>query len=193
VYSNLGYGILEYIIERMSGLRYEEFLQREIFAPLRLETASVPRTAPAHAAVRYDSNNRPLPFYDLAHRGASAVHASAHDLLRFGMFHLKQLRDGAPLLTTKSIDAMQRIQTRESSRQGYGLGWQINDDLEVRHVGHTGGMPGVTTTLSLFPAERLVIVVLANRRSEAVPRLEQKIAAALMPHYAWRLRQAGPP
>jgi CubicO group peptidase (beta-lactamase class C family) len=35
--SNLGYGILEHIIARASGTSYEEYLRREIFAPLRLE------------------------------------------------------------------------------------------------------------------------------------------------------------
>jgi CubicO group peptidase (beta-lactamase class C family) len=190
VYSNLGYGILEHIIARASGTSYEEYLRREIFAPLRLESASVPLALLQNAAVRYDARNQPLPFYDLGHRGASSVFASAHDLVRFGMFHLKMHRgENGPILTNRSIDEMQRIQTPGSGADGYGLGWRIKDQLGVRHVGHTGGMPGVTTMLSLFPAERVVVVVLANRRSEAVVQLADKLAAAVMPRYGWQLRQ----
>jgi Beta-lactamase len=96
VYSNLGYGILEHIIARASGTSYEEYLRRNIFAPLRLESASVPLAPVPHAAVRYDARNQPLTFYDLGHRGASSVFASAHDLVRFGMFHLKGRRPGSP-------------------------------------------------------------------------------------------------
>ena len=51
-------------------------------------------------------------------------------------------------------------------------------------------MPGVTTVLSLFPRQRVVIVVLANRRSEAVVRLANKVAAAVTPQYGWQLRHA---
>jgi CubicO group peptidase (beta-lactamase class C family) len=192
VYSNLGYGILEHIIGRNSGLSYDEFLRREVFVPLRLEHTSVPRAAPTDAAVRYDARGLPLPFYDVGHRGASAIYASAHDLVRFGMFHLKErLDDGTSILKRGSIDAMQRIQTHESPTDGYGLGWRISEDhLGFRHVSHTGGMPGVTTVLSLFPSERVVVVVLTNARNAAVVRLAQELAALVMPQYAWRLRQA---
>lgn len=193
VYSNLGYGILEHIIARVSGSTYDEYLRRAIFEPLRLESASVPRSAPPFAAVRYDARRQPLPFYDLGHRGASSVFASARDLARFGMFHLKErLDDGASILTRRSIDEMQRVQTARSADAGYGLGWRIVDGHSAyRRVEHTGGMPGVTTVLSLFPAQRVVIVVLANRRSEAVVRLADRVAAALMPNYGWQLRRAG--
>ena len=190
VYSNLGYGILDHIIGRVSGLTYEEFMRREIFAPLRLESTSVPLAAPDHSAVRYDEHDRPLPFYDVGHRGASAVYASAHDLARFGMFHLKDRVDGStPVLTHSSIDEMQRIQTPGSTTDGYGLGWRIYDShRQLRQVGHTGGMPGVTTVLSLYPAERLVIVVLTNKRNDKVVRLANEIAARVLPHYAWRFQ-----
>jgi CubicO group peptidase (beta-lactamase class C family) len=190
IYSNLGYGILEHIIARASGTSYEEYLHRHIFAPLRLESASVPLTPVPHAAVRYDARNQPLPFYDLGHRGASSVFASAHDLVRFGMFHLKGRRSGSPpILSPRSIDEMQRIQTPGSRTEGYGLGWRIKDDQSgFLQVGHTGGMPGVTTVLRLFPAQRVVVVVLANKQSEAVVHLADTIAAVMMPQYGWRQR-----
>ena len=190
IYSNLGYGVLEHIIARASGTSYEEYLRREIFAPLRLESASVPLAVVPHAAVRYDAGNQPLPFYDLGHRGASSVFASARDLVAFGMFHLKQQpAANPPVLTNRSIDEMQRIQTPGSPTDGYGLGWRIKDDQsDFRHVGHTGGMPGVTTVLSLFPAQRVVVVVLANKRSEAIAQLAEMIAAAVMPEYGWQQR-----
>ncbi len=191
IYSNLGYGVLEHIIERVSGLSYDEFLRREVFLPLGLGSAFVPRAAPPHAAARYDAQDRPLPFYDLAHRGASSVYASAHDLARFGMFHLMQRLEGSvSILSRRSIEEMQRIQTPGSPTNGYGLGWEIHDvHPDVRHVGHTGGMPGVRTVLSLYPAERVVIVILTNKTTDAIGDLEEKIVTGVMPYYRWRLRQ----
>jgi CubicO group peptidase (beta-lactamase class C family) len=195
LYSNLGYGILDHIIERVAGVTYGEFMHREVFEPLQLGQTSVPTTPPPRAAVRYSADDSPLPFYDLDHRGASSVYASAHDLVRFGMFHLHQgtsdeHQGGPRILQARSIREMQRVHTRIDTGAGYGLGWRIDDDGRgFRKMGHTGGMPGVTTVLSLFPAERVVVVVLANRRSDLVVPLAGRVAGAVIPAYAWRLRQ----
>lgn len=192
VYSNLGYGILDHIVGRVSGVGFEVFLRREILEPLGLTKAFVATTAPLTAAIRYEASRDELPFYDLDHRGASAVYASARDLARFGMFHLNQAAAGQQsVLERKSIREMQRVHMRIGPGEGYGLGWRIDeDDFGVRHVGHTGGMPGVTTVLSLYPAERVVVVVLANGRSDAIIPLARRVAGAVMPHYGWRIRQA---
>jgi CubicO group peptidase (beta-lactamase class C family) len=194
LYSNLGYGILDHIIERVAGVTYAEFIHRELLEPLQLGQTSVPTASPPGAAVRYNADDSPVPFYDVDHRGASSVYASAHDLVRFGMFHLNQGASdehhrGPRILQAKSIRDMQRVHTPIDTGAGYGLGWRIDDDGRgLRQVGHTGGMPGVTTVLSLFPAERVVIVVLANRRSDLVVPLARRVAAAVIPAYAWRLR-----
>jgi CubicO group peptidase (beta-lactamase class C family) len=192
LYSNLGYGILDHIITRASGVPYEEFLRREVFGPLRLERAGAAADAPPGAAVRYGRTGAPLPFYELDHRGASAVYASAQDLARFGMYHLNErTQDRAGVLDRRTIREMQRIHAWVAPGKGYGLGWRIDeDDLGFRHVGHTGGMPGVTTVLSLFPSERVVIVVLANGQSDQILPLARRVAAAAMPQYGWRLRQS---
>jgi hypothetical protein len=56
--------------------------------PLRSRFRIGPGLEP-FAAARYDSKQRPIPFYAFDHPGGSAVYSSAHDLARFGMFHLK--------------------------------------------------------------------------------------------------------
>jgi CubicO group peptidase (beta-lactamase class C family) len=194
IYSNLGYGILDHIIERVAGVPYADFLHRELFEPLQLRHTSVPTAAPRAAAVRYGDGGWPLGFYDLDHRGASSVYASAYDLVRFGIAHASGAtdeRESSPrMLRAASIREMQRVHAQLDVGSGYGLGWQIDDDGGFRRVGHTGGMPGVTTVLTLFPAERVVIVVLANQRSDLIVPLAHRLAAALIPAYAWHLREA---
>jgi CubicO group peptidase (beta-lactamase class C family) len=95
-YANFGYGILEHIIERASKMRYPDFMSTEVFEPLGLGRTSVITRAPGDdfVAQRYISARSVLPFYDFDHRGASAVYSSARDLLRFGMFHLKDRLPG---------------------------------------------------------------------------------------------------
>ncbi len=182
-YSNLGYGILDYLIARVSGASYEDFMRREVFLPLGLTRMSVgiaPRQEKNHA-IRYGADGLPIPYYDFDHRGGSAVYASAHDLVRFGMFHLKaNLTDQTQILTADSIDEMQRPTSEPGARTGYGIGWDIAEPRGVRIVSHTGGMGGVTTVLSLVPEHKLAVVVLANANTPLVGEVRRAILGVVL-------------
>ncbi|HEX6052467.1 MAG TPA: serine hydrolase domain-containing protein [Gemmatimonadaceae bacterium] len=184
-YSNLGYGVLEEIIAKVSGRPYEDFMRDEVFAALGMTTAAISTGAGLeHSAVRYDANGKPIAFYDFDHRGASAVYTSAHDLVRFGMYHLKhRLAGQKPVLRDATIDAMQRVSTPGDTATGYGLGWSIAYESGTRVVSHTGGMPGVATTLKLYPEHDVVIVALANTGGATPHRIAVAIADAIIPGY----------
>ena len=186
-YSNLGYGIIDQIISRSSGQEYADFMRANVFVPLGLTHTSV-GIAPGlelFIAQRYDLKQRLIPFYDFDHRGASAIFSSAHDLVRFGMFYLKDhLSDQRAILKDSTISAMQQAVAPAS----YGLGWIITDRGGVRTVSHTGGMPGVQTGLTLYPAEDIAIVVLINAVADA-PRVTREIERVLLPKYAEVRRQ----
>jgi CubicO group peptidase (beta-lactamase class C family) len=190
-YSNLGYGLLDYLIARISGQSYADFMRREVFLPLGMAHASVdigPGLEPYEAA-RYGADGVRYPFYDFDHRGGSAVYCSAHDLARFGMFHLKaHLDDQKAILSDQAIDAMQVNTAAPGEPKGYGVGWSINDDERgYRSVAHSGGMGGVNTHLLLIPSEQLAIAVLANACSDLPFIVAAEIAATLLPRYAERL------
>jgi CubicO group peptidase (beta-lactamase class C family) len=189
-YSNLGYGVLDRIIEHLSGRSYAGHMRAEVFEPLGMEHSSVGTGAGlAGAAVRYDARQRPIPYYDFDHRGGSAVFASVRDLIRFGQAQLGALPGSPRLLSDASLAAMQRVTTPESPTQGYGLGWSVaEDDGGYRRVSHTGGMPGVTTALYLYPDAKLVVAVVTNTRDRAVLQIAEEAAAAVLPGYAEALR-----
>jgi len=187
-YANLGYGILDQVIAQVSGKSYEDFMREEVFVPLNMPHASVgmaPDLA-QHQAVRYGEDDRPIPFYDFDHRGASAVFCSAHDLVRFGMFHLKaHLSDQEPILTDEAIDEMHRPTVEIGKGAGYGIGWRIVEDNHgYRTVSHGGSMGGVRTELTLVPSERIAVAVLVNAASGLPPRVTMEILGALLPEYA---------
>ena len=190
-YSNLGYGVLDEVIAKVSGQTAEEFMQKEVFAPLGLASATIGTgSGLENAAVRYDANRKPIAPYDFDHRGASAVYISAHDLVRFGMFHLRdRLKDQRPILSDKLIDEMHKVQTPGDTAVGYGLGFSINYEQGYRVVSHTGGMPGVSTTLKLFPEEDVAIAVLANGSAAAPHRAIFHLAGAVLPRYNTRAQE----
>jgi len=184
-YSNLGYGVLEEIIAKVSGKPYETFMQEEVFKPLGMPTTTVGTGAGiANSAVRYTAEWKPIAFYDFDHRAASAVYTSAHELVRFGMFHLKDhLADQRPILKDATLDAMHHRETPGDTTSGYGLGWAIGYEQGIRVVSHTGGMPGVATSLKLYPEQNMAIVALANTSGAAPHRIAVDIAAAVVPGY----------
>lgn len=191
-YSNFGYGILERIIERLSGKSYESFLRSEIFSPLGLDRTTI-RPVKNETAIIYDDKRTPIPFYDFGHRGASDVVSSVHDVVRFGMFHLKEhLPDQKPILKDATIDQMVNdhhttgsVGSRYGTDWFYGLGWGGRDKSEYgyRWYGHEGGMPGVSAQLKLFPEKRMAIAVLSNGRQGLTYSLIDTIADALLPDY----------
>jgi len=187
-YSNLGYGVLEEIIARVSGRTYEDFMRDEIFLPLGMTTTAIGTGAGIrNSAVRYDAQRKPIAHYDFDHRAASAVYTSAHELVRFGMFHLKNhLKDQRPVLADSTIDRMQKVATPGDTGAGYGLGWGVSREQGYRVVSHTGGMPGVATTLKLYPEQNVAIAVLANSSTAVPHRVAFHVAAAVLPRYnAW--------
>lgn len=190
-YSNAGYGVLDRVLERASGRSYAEFMEAEVFQPLGMTRSRVSTGADLGeaAAVRYDGENRPIPAYDFDHRGASAVYSSAHDLVRFGMFHLgNRVKGKQPILRSTTRRAMQRIATPGSGEQ-YGLGWLVDDDHGYHRVYHDGDMPGVQTTLNLYPEENLAVVVLTNKYTGMAGRIAQEIAGAMLPRFAATMRE----
>lgn len=171
-YSNFGYGLLEYVIERTSGKSYAEFLRDEVFPTLGLKESAVNRLPDFgdRVAVRY-INSRAVPFYDFDHRGASAVFMSAHDLARFGLFHLN-----GRFLEPMTRDAVANAERKNS----YGLGWIMGERHGMKQVSHTGSMPGVAALLSLYPDAGISIALLANSGAP-IGSIEGAIVHALLP------------
>jgi CubicO group peptidase (beta-lactamase class C family) len=202
-YSNLGYGVLGHLIARLAGRSYAEFMRDGIFLPLGMRRSSIGLFGhdPDDYAVRYARDGSRLPYYAVDHDGGSAVFSSARDLARFGLLHVGSRVAGAvaesrstagaasdaagngSLLSPAGIRDMQRPRAQRESG-AYGIGWQITDSRYGRIVSHGGGMPGVTTSLTLVPSARLVIVVLANASSPLPALVTERVLAELAPRFA---------
>ena len=188
-YSNLGYGVLDDIIARVSGQTYIDYMRTAVFEPLGMTHSSVD-IAPGLekiVATRYGTDGKPLAFYDFDHPGGSAVYASAHDLVRFAMFHLKNhLPDQKPILSDAMIDAMHEPTASEGKGPdagGYGVGFGFDLKAGHRIVSHTGSMGGVRTQMQLYPDANIAVVVLGNSGSPLPSRIADAIARQLLPNW----------
>lgn len=168
LYSNLGYGLLDHLVERVSGLSYARFMDEEVFRPLGMAQASI---GPGEGSPVPHGKGFAYPFYTFDHPGASAAFASVEDLLAFGRFHL----DATPLYRS-----MHEPSAVTGPGRGYGLGWGIDARGFVEHL---GGMGGVRSLLRLVPALDLVIALVANGETDLMGRAADEIVAALAPDF----------
>jgi CubicO group peptidase (beta-lactamase class C family) len=196
-YSNLGYGLLGYVVSRVSGqgadrlYPYADFMREEVFAPLGMGHTSV-HVGPGleeGQAVKYTPKGAVVPPCDSDSPGASAIYSSAHDLIRFAIFHLKNdLPDQRAVITGSTIDEMQRpnpetgpMKEWEREGSGYGIGWYIGvTENGLRVVHHSGGTVGVSTVLALMPEENLAVAVLSNTHSQWPDAILIEILCALL-------------
>ncbi len=191
-YSNLGYMTLAHIIARRSSKSFTRFMREEIFLPLGMTHSSVgvDPQRPDAAAVNYGADRKPrlLPARAEEAPGHGGIYASARDLLRFGMFHLKQpAAKTKRILSEKTIDLMHRPSSRTGALSWYGIGWRI-EEAEFGHQAlmHTGQTDGATAVLVLIPEQRLCVVAMTNIPHALPWHVTQEIVKLLVP-------QAPPP
>jgi len=190
-YSNLDYGILGEVIERTSGKSLNSYLKDEVFNPLGMHdcgftlSPSASRTAAAQtAAAQYDEHtHKRSPLTVSGHPGASALRCSAHDLLLFGGFSLKDTPNTGSVLSSTAIDEMHRAQANTGEGQ-YGLGWWIKEQSGYHIISAQGGTTDSYALLQLVPSEDLAVVVIANSYADFVSGLGDNILSALLPKFA---------
>lgn len=170
-YSNAGYIVLGAIIEAVSGMTYDTYLQERIWniAGMRNTGAwgldeDVPNRAIGYVTEGESPGSSQFPRTNITAlpvRGSSAggTYSTAHDLLRFG----EALRQH-DLLNQGSTETLLRPRVKMGPGNGpwyaYGFGCHTQDD--VRIVGHNGGAPGVGGQLDLYLDSGYASVMLSN-------------------------------
>src|ERR1700688_5318257 len=95
----------------VSQLDWKEYMRDRVFLPLGLlhTRVGIGPGLEDYAVARYDNGNRRLPAFAADTPGASTIWSSAHDVVRFGMFQLKDhLPDQRAILTDATLDLDER-------------------------------------------------------------------------------------
>jgi len=158
-YSNSGYVLLGYLIEKISGQSYADFVQQNVFTPLGMKdsgydsnSAIIERRAAGYAPGKNGPPenagfvNMSIPL------SAGALYSTTEDLLRWeqGLF-------GGKLLSPASLAKMT---TPFKQDYAFGLGVSMQDGHKA--ITHDGGIQGFNTSMTYYPDDKLVVAVLAN-------------------------------
>ena len=174
-YSNLAYTIAGLVVEKASGERWADYVQRHIFQPLGMTSSSVDRDEPG-LAVGYgrrmpDGTREVRPFVDA--RGmasATGITSTVEDMAKFVSAQFRSgPRGGRQILSTGSLREMHRVRSLETTwTSGNGIGFSISRMGERSLVGHGGGYPGYTTQ-TLFELESKVGVIVLTNTNDSDP------------------------
>src|SRR5215472_16273495 len=169
-YSNPGYGIAGYLIEKTSGLPFDRYIQLNILAPIGISVGDfrLNDANRAKLAQGYDGNPpRAIPYKEIYLRPAGDMKASPEELAKFVQFFLRRGRAGdIQLLKPDSIARMEYPETVSSARNGlrlgYGLANYTESDGGVITHGHDGGIDGFISSYRYMPEQNWGYVVLLN-------------------------------
>lgn len=167
-YSNYGYSLAGYIVGRVSGMSYEDYVQTRVIDKAGLINSTVRQPLPAGFAERlalgYPATGRPpIPFEMVADAPAGAVSATGGDLARYLLAHLDgRLLDPATaeLLGRPALDATTLGTLAEGPRMT--LGFFQEDRNGHRILGHGGDTTVFHSHLQLYPDDATGIAVSFN-------------------------------
>jgi D-alanyl-D-alanine carboxypeptidase len=174
-YSNSNYELLGEVVERASGMRYQQYIRSHVFARAGMTESSftseelrLPNMATGYGIVR--SENGEILFTNPPHLtpaapipdpsgGAGSIVSTAHDLAKW---------DEA-LLAGRIIDAgdlarMTSPGPRDAEKNAvpYGFGWQIMAYDDAPRLSHNGSTLGFSSSNQVYPSLKQYIIVLTN-------------------------------
>jgi hypothetical protein len=156
-YCNSGPAVAAYLVEKISGQRFEDFVEQNLFHPIGMKTATYFPPPAARAATLYHSDGKtPYPYQNALYRPPGAINASGRDMAAYLQFYLNRgMVNGVQVVPAANIDRMEvptsTWAAKEGLKSGYGLGnsWSIYDGF-VYH-GHGGAVMGGLTAMAYLP------------------------------------------
>src|SRR5581483_5059950 len=145
------------IVEKITGQRFEDFVQQNLFLPIGMKTATYFEPPAASATTLYHEDGKtPYSYWHILLRPAGSINASANDMAAYVQFYLNRgTVMGKQLVPATDIDRMEIPQSTWAGKEGlkavYGLSnyWSFHDGFAYH--GHNGGVEGGLTVMSYMP------------------------------------------
>ena len=198
-YTTYGYSVLGCAIEGASGMKYEDYLSKNLFQPAGLEHtrvddvfAIIPDRARGYVKVDISSYlmlsesarkqvkvggliNAPLHDTSVKIAGGGFV-ASAIDMVRFAV----AVNTGKLVKPETRAQMWTERRAKDGKETGYGYGWNVYQFGEQRVILHGGNQAGARSELRILPDKGIAIAVLTNLSDADLKDLLKGITDALV-------------
>jgi CubicO group peptidase (beta-lactamase class C family) len=192
-YNNLMFLTSGYLIETLTGKKWEDSIRALVFEPLSMKRSNFSiedSQKDSDFALPYRENDgkiEKIPFRNITTVGpAGAINSCVNEMSHWLMVHLNQGKfQGEQLINPSTLQDMHLAHmptgatpTRpEISPADYGLGWFVDNYRGHRRFHHGGNIDGFSALVSMLPYDGLGFVALTNMNGTALPELIIRHAA----------------
>jgi CubicO group peptidase (beta-lactamase class C family) len=174
-YSNLGAGILGYVLEKKAGKSYDALLHAGVLDPLFMESTGCFIKDSSRLVSGRDLNGRVKNWDFGSLKGAGAIKSTATDMVKFLEMNIK---------TADPAYLMMRDSTfKVNDRMNVGLAWHLIKEAEEELLFHNGGTGGYSSSLVIDVSNQRGIIILSNMSATAIGGKVDEIA------FRWMRRQ----
>jgi CubicO group peptidase (beta-lactamase class C family) len=170
-YSNYATAVAGYIVQRVSGVPWDDYIEQHVLAPLGMTQTSTRQPLPAklHADMSQGcawggGSYNAKKFEIVEPMPAGSMASSATDMAKFMIAHLNDgVYNGQRILADSTAKRMHaRAFTHDPRLPGFALGFYEKTSHGLRIIGHGGDTQWFHTDLALIPDEKLGVFVSYN-------------------------------
>lgn len=181
-YTNVAPGLSAFLIEAVSGLPFETYLEKRIFSRLRMANASLQPVDNLPGGFKADGYTK-IPYWHMTYRGFGALNASSNALAQFVEVLLN--KDTQTQLPAAYLSAMLQPNSGPSASAGLLVGYGAGAYGRVRDgvvfYGHGGDADGYRSRYAVDPVSGRGYVVVINTDN---PKLLRRLVTHLETHLA---------
>ncbi|MEP0264303.1 serine hydrolase domain-containing protein [Dokdonia sp.] len=165
-YTTYGYTVLGLLIEQVSGVTFEEYLQKNIWDKADMNNTGVEKYGVAiPGKSKLYHRDRKGKIKQSKHNNLSnripggGFYITLEDMLKFGNAVLNNT-----FVSQNTLDLMRQHHSLEKEANAYGFGWFLYNPKpnEGAIIGHSGEQSGSASQLFIIPSTKTVVVILAN-------------------------------
>ncbi|MCB0474947.1 MAG: beta-lactamase family protein [Flavobacteriaceae bacterium] len=179
LYCNTGYMLMVNIIENISGEKFKDWMQHNIFIPLDMPHTYVEdqynRVVPDNATSYYGNTtfDRAVEFWGYV--GSGNMHSTTGDLLNW-LSNFSTPKEGwkSAFETLQTTDKL-----NDGSDNNYAFGVVVDEHLGKKRIQHGGAIGGFRSYVATYPDAQLSIAVLTNFSGGNPVNLANQIAGIL--------------
>jgi CubicO group peptidase (beta-lactamase class C family) len=174
-----GYYLAGFLIEKLSGQSYGDFLDTHIFRPLGMTRSGyenplriIKNRATGYRHTPYDPISN-VPYIEVIRVFAGGgVYGTTEDLLRWD-----QALYTERLLSRKSIDDMHQPAQEMFPGKAFASGVWVSEKHGRREIANGGHLPGFITYMARYPEDRVTVIVLSNNERGSAGRIGSALSS----------------
>lgn len=175
-YSNSGYLILGYIIEAVTGKKYEDIVKKIIFIPLKMQNSGFDfahlvntQKATGYDNIREGMGKTTIIVDSTVSFAGGAIYSTTDDLLKWH----------TALTGKKFIKASIKQKLFTPYLNDFGMGWVVDKFYEKKAVFHNGSIPGFTSNIYRIEEDNTCIILLNNIANKNIDSITKNLLCIL--------------